>query len=86
MMIQALGNYMLMKKKGIMRVGTDGSLLRMRGRRGSSSALSRLVFIVAPSPFSLDAVGFLPTLYSYTYHCTEVTFDTEIGSLDVLDF
>ena len=85
-MIQASGNYMLMQNKGTMRVGIDGSLLRKRGRRGSSSALSSLVFIVAPSPFFLDALGFLMYLYSYTYHCIEVAFDTEIESLNGLDF
>ena len=55
MMIQASGNYMVMQNDGNNARGhgwVEGSLLRKRGRRGSSSALSTLVFIVAPSPFS----------------------------------
>ena len=69
MMIQASGNYMVMQKMVTMRVGMDGSLLRKRGRRGSSSALSRLVFIVAPSrPFFLDARPFLPMFIHIVLH------------------
>lgn len=85
-MIQASGNYMLMQKKGTMRVGIDGSLLRKRGRGGSPSALSRLVFIDAPSPFFLDALGFLPIFIHISLYCIEVAFDTEIESLNCLDF
>ena len=62
----------------------DGSLLRKRGRRGSSSALSRLVFIVAPSPFFLDALPFLPIFIHND--CIDGALNTEIESLNGMDF